>query len=137
MAAFETIGPSEKKYENKDDEWCILTAFDKQLKLQRKKWKQGRLIVHSEVIRNYLEPQWKYIENKDNKWCILTLFETILNCREKRKQKTLSGTFWRYLNRFGTAVIILTQGRFRVHYWTHSETIFDCHEKKQHMIWHN
>jgi len=32
-------------------------------------------------------------EIKDNKWCILTIFKTIWKCREKKKMKTLNGTF--------------------------------------------
>ena len=36
----------------------------------------------------------------------LTIFETA----EKKRR------FWQYLKRFGIAEIILTQGRFRVHY---------------------
>ena len=66
----------------------------------------------------------------------LAVFETIWNCNkkmktgtvyssfgaaEKMKTRTVNGVFWRYLKRYGTAEIILKQGRFRVYY--------DCNEK--------
>jgi len=134
-----------KKIVHSDDIW-------NDLELQKKNWKQGKKIVHSDDIWNDLEMQRKFWK-KDSKGCILTVFETILNCSEKienkdiltvfetilncrEKKKTLNGAFWRYLNRFGTAEIILTQGRFRVHYCdTFWNDIWYSLEKKQHMLW--
>ena len=64
-------------FENRDGEWCILTAC--------------------ETIWNYRDN----FENKDAKWCISTVFETIWNCREKKKKKkTVNCDFIRYLKRF-------------------------------------
>ena len=67
-------------------------------------------------------------------WPHLKQFET---AGEKWKQWCmLNGAFWRYLKRFGTAEIILTQGHFRVHYCdTFWNEIWNCLEKKQHMLW--
>ena len=79
------------------------------------------------------ETIWNYrdnFENKDAKWCISTVFETIWNCREKKKKKkTVNCDFWRYLKRFWTAEIILKQGRFRVHYDTFWNDIWNSYEK--------
>ena len=67
-------------------------------------------------------------------WPHLKQFET---AEKKMKSRTIiNGAFWRYLKRFGTAEIILTQGRFRVHYCdTFWNNIGNCHEKKQDMLW--
>ena len=57
--------------------------------------------------------------------------------RKKKKTRTLNGAFWRFMKRFGIAEIILTQGRFRVHYYdTFWNDIWNCYEKKQHMLLH-
>ena len=48
-------------FENKDAKRCFIWN---DLELQRKKWKQGRLMVHSDGIRNYLELQGKILKSE-------------------------------------------------------------------------
>ena len=65
--------------------------------------------------------------------CILTVLKTIWNCRDNNES---NDDKWCILTAFGTAEIILTQGRFHVHYFdTFWNDIWNCHEKKQHMFY--
>ena len=72
------FGTAEKKKENRDGKWRILTLLER--------------------ICSYRE----HFENKDGTWCNLTVFETVWNFHEKFK-RTLNGAFWWHWEQFGNA----------------------------------
>ena len=83
-------------------------------------------MVHSDGIWNDLELQ-RNIWNGAF-WLYFKRFGTAV---KKKEKKTVNCDFWRYLKRFGTTEIILKQGRFRVHYDTFWNDIWNSYEIKK------
>ena len=88
------LGIAEKKIENKDGNWCILTVFETIWNCREKVKTLTRTFW--DYLKRYLTLQWVHdltslkgvgawgrptfpwiCENKDDKWCILPLFDTI------------------------------------------------------------
>ena len=94
------------------------------------------------LVWNKILQQQKQLPNDQiiSTWCIaslgnvskagiLTSFQKIWNCRE-RKKRTLNGTFWRFLKRFGTADKN-ENNVSKACIVTVFQTIWNCREKKK------